>query len=108
DGIPPAPRGMPQIEVTFDIDANGILHVSAKDLGTGKDQKITIQGSSGLSKDEVEKMTREAEANAVEDKKRRDAVEARNQLDTAVYQLEKTLKDTGERLPAEKKTKVEG
>ncbi len=76
DGIPPAPRGTPQIEVTFDIDANGILHVSAKDLGTGKDQKITIQGSSGLSKEEVEKMTKEAELHAAEDKKRREAVEA--------------------------------
>jgi molecular chaperone DnaK len=107
DGIPPAPRGSPQIEVTFDIDANGILHVSAKDLGTGKDQKITIQGSSGLSKEEVEKMTKEAELNAAEDKKRRDAVENRNQLDTAIYQLEKTLKDAGDKLPAERKTKVE-
>ncbi len=108
DGIPPAQRGTPQIEVTFDIDANGILHVSAKDLGTGKDQKITIQGSSGLSKDEVEKMTKEAELNAAEDKKRRDAVETRNQLDTAVYQLEKTLKDAGAKLAAERKSKVEG
>jgi len=108
DGIPPAPRGTPQIEVTFDIDANGILHVSAKDLGTGKDQKITIQGSSGLSKDEVEKMTKEAELNAAEDKKRRDAVEVRNQLDTAVYQLEKTLKEAGDKLPAEKRSKAEG
>jgi molecular chaperone DnaK len=108
DGIPPAPRGAPQVEVTFDIDANGILHVSAKDLGTGKDQKITIQGSSGLSKDEVEKMTKEAEINAAEDKKRRDAVEVRNQLDTSVYQLEKTLKDAGDKLPAERKSKVEG
>src|SRR3984957_19064679 len=108
DGIPPAPRGAPQVEVTFDIDANGILHVSAKDLGTGKDQKITIQGSSGLSKEEVEKMTKEAELNAVEDKKRRDAVETRNQLDTSVYQLEKTLKEAGDKLPAEKKSKVEG
>jgi molecular chaperone DnaK len=108
DGIPPAPRGAPQVEVTFDIDANGILHVSAKDLGTGKDQKITIQGSSGLSKEEVEKMTKEAELNAVEDKKRRDAVETKNQLDSSVYQLEKTLKDTGDKLPAEKKSKVEG
>src|ERR1700690_3649409 len=107
DGIPPAPRGTPQIEVTFDIDANGILHVSAKDLGTGKDQKITIQGSSGLSKDEVEKMTKEAELNAVEDKKRRDAVETRNQLDSSIYQLEKTLKESGDKLPAEKKSKVE-
>ena len=107
DGIPPAPRGMPQVEVTFDIDANGILHVSAKDLGTGKDQKITIQGSSGLSKDEVEKMTKEAELNAAEDKKRREAVETRNQLDTAIYQLEKTIKDAGDKLPADKKAKAE-
>jgi molecular chaperone DnaK len=108
DGIPPAPRGAPQIEVTFDIDANGILHVSAKDLGTGKDQKITIQGSSGLSKEEVEKMTKEAELNASEDKKRREAVEARNQLDSSVYQLEKALKENGDKLPAEKKSKAEG
>jgi molecular chaperone DnaK len=107
DGIPPAPRGVPQVEVTFDIDANGILHVSAKDLGTGKDTKITIQGSSGLSKEEVERMTKEAELNAAEDKKRKDAVETRNQLDTTIYQLEKALKETGEKLPAEKKTKVE-
>ena len=107
DGIPPAPRGTPQIEVTFDIDANGILHVSAKDLGTGKDQKITIQGSSGLSKEEVEKMTKEAELNAAEDKKRRDAVEIKNQLDSTIYQLEKTLKDTGDKLPADKKTAIE-
>jgi molecular chaperone DnaK len=107
DGIPPAPRGTPQIEVTFDIDANGILHVSAKDLGTGKDQKITIQGSSGLSKDEVDKMTREAEQNAAEDKKRREAVEAKNQLDSTIYQLEKTLKDAGDKLPAETKSKME-
>jgi len=107
DGIPPAARGTPQIEVTFDIDANGILHVSAKDLGTGKDQKITIQGSSGLSKEEVDKMTKEAELNAAEDKKRREAVETRNQLDTSVYQLEKALKDAGDKLPADKKSKVE-
>jgi len=107
DGIPPAPRGTPQIEVTFDIDANGILHVSAKDLGTGKDQKITIQGSSGLSKEEVEKMTKEAELNASEDKKRREAVETKNQLDSTIYQLEKTLKDAGDKLPADKKTTIE-
>jgi molecular chaperone DnaK len=107
DGIPPAPRGAPQIEVTFDIDANGILHVSAKDLGTGKDQKITIQGSSGLSKEEVEKMTKEAELHATEDKKRKEAVEAKNQLDSSIYQLEKTLKDTGDKLPADKKSKIE-
>jgi len=107
DGIPPAPRGTPQIEVTFDIDANGILHVSAKDLGTGKEQKITIQGSSGLSKDEVEKMTKEAELNAAEDKKRREAVETKNQLDSTIYQLEKTLKDSGDKLPADKKSTIE-
>ncbi|HTQ32479.1 MAG TPA: molecular chaperone DnaK [Opitutaceae bacterium] len=107
DGIPPAPRGTPQIEVTFDIDANGILHVSAKDLGTGKDQKIVIQGSSGLSKEEVEKMTREAEQNAAEDKKRKEAVEAKNQLDNTIYQLEKTLKDAGDKLPADVKSKIE-
>ncbi len=107
DGIPPAPRGAPQIEVTFDIDANGILHVSAKDLGTGKEQKITIQGSSGLSKEEVEKMTKEAELNAAEDAKRKEAVETRNQLDTTIYQLEKTLKDAGDKLPADVKTKFE-
>jgi molecular chaperone DnaK len=107
DGIPPAPRGVPQVEVTFDIDANGILHVSAKDLGTGKDQKITIQGSSGLSKDEVEKMTKEADLHAAEDKKRREAAEARNQLDTTIYQLEKTLKEAGDKLSAEKKAPIE-
>ncbi len=107
DGIPPAPRGAPQIEVTFDIDANGILHVTAKDLGTGKDQKITIQGSSGLSKEEVEKMTREAELNAEADKKRKDEVETKNQLDSTIYGMEKTLKDSGEKLPAEIKGKME-
>ncbi|AOS43069.1 Chaperone protein DnaK [Lacunisphaera limnophila] len=107
DGIPPAPRGTPQIEVTFDIDANGILHVSAKDLGTGKEQKITIQGSSGLSKEEVEKMTKEAELNAAEDAKRKEAVETKNQLDTTIYQLEKTLKDAGDKIPAEMKGKFE-
>ncbi|MBL9216709.1 MAG: molecular chaperone DnaK [Opitutaceae bacterium] len=107
DGIPPAPRGTPQIEVTFDIDANGILHVTAKDLGTGKDQKITIQGSSGLSKEEVERMTKEAELNAESDRKRKEAVDAKNQLDTAIYQLEKTLKETGDKVPADAKTKIE-
>ena len=107
DGIPPAPRGTPQIEVTFDIDANGILHVSAKDLGTGKDQKITIQGSSGLSKEEVEKMTKEAELHAEEDRKRKEAVETKNQLDSTIYQLEKTLKDSGDKIPADLKSKFE-
>ena len=107
DGIPPAPRGTPQIEVTFDIDANGILNVTAKDLGTGKDQKITIQGSSGLSKEEVEKMTREAELNAEADAKRKEEVETKNQLDSTIYGLEKTLKDSGDKLPAEIKSKFE-
>ena len=107
DGIPPAPRGAPQIEVTFDIDANGILHVSAKDQGTGKEHKIKIEGSSGLSKDEVEKMTKEAELHAEEDRKRKEAVESRNQLDSAIYQLEKTFKEAGDKLPAEVKAKIE-
>ena len=107
DGIPPAPRGLPQIEVTFDIDANGILHVSAKDLGTGREQKITIQGSSGLSKDEVEKMTKEAESHAEEDKNRREQIEARNQLDSVIYQLEKTVRETGDKIPADVKAKIE-
>ena len=107
DGIPPAQRGTPQVEVTFDIDANGILHVSAKDLGTGKDQKITIQGSSGLSKEEVEKMTKEAELHAEEDRKRKEAVETKNQLDSTIYQLEKTLKDAGDKIPAEIKSKAD-
>ena len=107
DGIPPAPRGAPQIEVTFDIDANGILHVSAKDLGTGREQKITIQGSSGLSKDEVDKMTKEAESHADEDKNRREQIEARNQLDSVIYQVEKTVKETGDKLPADVKSKLE-
>jgi molecular chaperone DnaK len=107
DGIPPAPRGTPQIEVTFDIDANGILNVTAKDLGTGKDQKITIQGSSGLTKEEVEKMTREAEQNAAEDAKRKEAVETKNQLDSSIYQLEKSIKDAGDKVPAELKSRFE-
>ncbi|MDP3071878.1 MAG: molecular chaperone DnaK [Opitutaceae bacterium] len=107
DGIPPAPRGVPQIEVTFDIDANGILHVSAKDLGTGKDQKITIQGSSGLSKEEVEKMTKEAELHAAEDKQRKEAVETKNQLDTSIYQLEKAVKEAGDKLASDVKSKAE-
>jgi molecular chaperone DnaK len=107
DGIPPAPRGTPQIEVTFDIDANGILHVSAKDLGTGKEQKIKIENSSGLSKDEVERMTKEAELHAVEDKKNRESAETKNQLDSTIYQLEKAVKDAGDKLPAEVKIKVD-
>jgi len=98
-GIPTAPRGVPQIEVTFDIDANGIVNVSAKDRGTGKTQNITITASSGLSKDEVEKMVREAQAHAVEDKNRREEIEARNQADSMIYQTEKTIQDNKEKLP---------
>jgi len=107
DGIPPSPRGSPQIEVTFDIDANGILHVGAKDLGTGKDQKITIQGSSGLSTEEVDKMTKEAELHAEEDKKAKESVETKNQLDSTIYQLEKTFKESGDKLPDDVKSKIE-
>jgi molecular chaperone DnaK len=106
-GIPPAPRGVPQIEVTFDIDANGILNVTAKDNATGKDTRITITSSSGLSKDEVEKMAREADAHAAEDKEKREEIEARNQLDGLVYNIEKMLKDSGEKVQAADKTEVE-
>ena len=105
--IPPAPRGMPQIEVTFDIDANGILHVAAKDLGTGKEQKITITASSGLSKDEIEKMRKDAESHADEDKTRREEVETRNEADGAVYRSEKMLKDTGDKISGDDKAKIE-
>jgi molecular chaperone DnaK len=107
DGIPPAPRGVPQIEVTFDTDANGILHVSAKDLGTGKEQKISITGSSGLSKDEVEKMQREAEAHAEEDKKAKEAIEIKNNADMLAYQSEKQLKELGDKISGDKKKQVE-
>ena len=107
DGIPPAPRGVPQIEVTFDIDANGILNVSAKDMGSGKDQKITITGSSGLNKDEIDRMTKEAELHADEDRKRKEAVETHNQLDSTIYQMEKLLKESGDKLPADKKSPIE-
>jgi len=96
-GIPPAPRGVPRIEVSFDIDANGIVHVSAKDLGTGKEQKITITSSGGMSKDDIERMVKEAEANAAEDKKRKEEVETRNNADSLVYQAEKTIKDIGDK-----------
>ena len=105
--IPPAPRGMPQIEVTFDIDANGILHVGAKDLGTGKEQKITITASSGLAKDEVERMRRDAESHAEDDRKRREEVELKNEADNAVYRTEKMLRETGDKLPAENKASIE-
>jgi molecular chaperone DnaK len=108
DGIPPAPRGTPQIEVTFDIDANGILHVSAKDLGTGKEQKISITGSSGLSKEEVEKMQKEAELHAEDDRKAKESIEVRNNADNLAYQCEKQLKDLGDKVPGDKKTEIEG
>src|SRR5471030_2307041 len=107
DGIPPAARGTPQIEVTFDIDANGILHVSAKDLGTGKEQKISITGSSGLSKEEIEKMQRDAESHAEEDKKAKEGIEIKNNADMLAYQSEKQLKDLGDKVPADKKKSVE-
>ena len=108
DGIPAASRGTPQIEVTFDIDANGILNVSAKDQGTGKEQKITISGSSGLDKDEVEKLKREAEAHAAEDEALKASVEARNELDNIVYQAEKQITDMGDKIPDDKKSELEG
>ncbi len=107
DGIPPAPRGVPQIEVTFDIDANGIVNVSAKDRGTQKEQKITITASSGLSKDEVDRMMREAESHADEDKQRREEIEARNRADQAVYAAERMLKDTGDKLQASDRSAIE-
>jgi len=106
--IPPAPRGMPQIEVSFDIDANGILNVSAKDLGTGKEQSIVIQASSGLSEEEVERMARDAEAHAEEDKKRRQVVDLRNQADQLIYSTEKTLKEHGDKVSAETRGNIEG
>merc|ERR1739841_232874 len=101
DGIPPAPRGMPQIEVTFDIDANGILNVTAKDKGTSKEQKITITDSTGLSDSEIENMVKDAEANAEADKERREKIDVKNQLDSVIYNLEKTLKDNKEKLKEE-------
>src|SRR5580692_8017740 len=106
-GIPPAPRGVPQVEVTFDIDANGILNVLAKDNATGKDQKITITSSSGLSKDEVDRMAKEAEAHSAEDKAKREEIEARNQLDSLVYNIEKMLKENGDKVSGTEKADVE-
>lgn len=105
-GIPPAPRGIPQVEVTFDIDANGILHVTAKDLGTGKEQAIKITAKSGLSEDEIKNMVRDAETHAEEDKRKREVIAARNNLDNLVYQTEKLLSDTKD-APAAEKTKLE-
>ncbi|MCQ2403886.1 MAG: molecular chaperone DnaK [Lentisphaeria bacterium] len=108
DGIPAAPRGVPQIEVTFDIDANGILKVSAKDLGTGKEQKITITSSSGLSEDQIKQMVHDAEAHADEDKKQREKIDTKNQAEAVVYQTEKQLQENGDKIPAEIKSKIEG
>jgi len=108
DGMLPAPRGMPQIEVTFDIDANGILNVSARDKGTGKEQKITLTASSGLSKEEVERMVHEAELHIEEDRRRREEVETRNHADSLAYTTEKTLREVGDRLPPELRSEAEG
>jgi molecular chaperone DnaK len=108
DGIPPAPRGVPQIEVTFDIDANGIMNVSAKDKGTGKEQKIRIESSSGLSDAEIEKMKQEAQANAESDKATKEKVEKINQADSQIFQTEKQLKEFGEKLSDGNKKAIEG
>jgi molecular chaperone DnaK len=106
-GLPPAPRGIPQIEVTFDIDANGIVHVSAKDTATGKEQGMTITGGSGLSKDEIDRMMKDAEAHAEEDRKRRDEAEIRNSGEALQFSTEKFLADNGDKLPADKKAELE-
>lgn len=108
DGIPPAPRGMPQVEVTFDVDANGILNVTAKEKATGKSQSITIQGSSGLSKEDIEKMQKDASAHEAEDKQKKEVVEAKNMAEQLIYTSEKSLKDAGEKVPADIKTAIEG
>ena len=106
-GIPPAPRGMPQVEVTFDIDANGILHVAAKDKATGKEQKIRIEASSGLSDSDIDKMVKDAEKNAAEDKRKREEIDTRNRLDSMMYEVEKNAKEWSDKLPAELKSKLE-
>jgi molecular chaperone DnaK len=107
EGIAPAPRGIPQVEVTFDIDANGILNVTARDKATGREQKITITASSGLSKQEVERMVREAELHAQEDRQRKEEIETRNRADSLAYQAERTLRDVGERIPVSLRSEVE-
>jgi molecular chaperone DnaK len=107
DGILPSPRGVPQVEVTFDIDANGILHVSARDKGTGREQRITIQAGSGLSKDEIDQMKRDADSFAEEDRRRREEIELRNQADTMAYNAEKIVQEQGDKIPADLKSDVE-
>jgi molecular chaperone DnaK len=107
DGVPPAPRGVPQIEVTFDIDANGILNVSAKDRGTGKEQTVTITGSTTLDKDDVERMVKNAEENADEDQKRKDTVETKNNAESLCYQTEKQLDELGDKVPADLKSTID-
>ncbi len=107
DGLPPAPRGVPQIEVTFDIDADGILHVSAQDKATGREQKITITASSGLNEQEITRMVREAEDHASDDQRRKQEIEARNQADSMAYTAEKALRDLGDKVPANVRTDVE-
>src|SRR5690606_32650623 len=106
-GIPPAPRGVPQIEVAFDIDANGILHVTAKDRATGKEQKVRIEASSGLTEAEIEKMVKDAEAHAGEDRERKEKIEARNQLDSLIYQVEKDTRDWGDKVSADMKSQID-
>ena len=106
-GLPPAPRGVPQIEVTFDIDANGIVHVSAKDLGTGKEQQMTITGGTALGKDEIDRMMKDAEAHAEEDRQRREEAEIRNNADTLVFQTERLLAEQGEKVEAGEREKIE-
>jgi molecular chaperone DnaK len=108
DGIPPAPRGIPQVEVTFDIDANGILHVTAKDKATGKEQQVTITASTNLNKGDIDRMVREGREHEAEDKKRRELIDARNTADNTAYQLEKTLRDLGNKVPSDERTKIEG
>ena len=106
-GIPPAPRGVPQIEVTFDIDANGIVHVSAKDLGTSKEQKIRIESSSGLSQEEIDRMVNEAKSHAEDDRKKREEITLRNNADSLIYTLEKTMNEVGDKIPKSEKTNIE-
>ena len=107
EGIPPAPRGVPQIEVTFNIDVNGILAVSAKDKGTGKENKVTVQNSGGLSKDEIDKMKRDAEAHEAEDKKKREVIDSKNQAEALIYQTEKSLKDYGDKVTSDIRGNIE-